>query len=75
MKDWEEVASKNGSLSLETGTRDQGISISIGKTKGTLYVSGWYDSVVGIQGAELPLRSLLELFPKAALQKAVKGLL
>jgi len=60
---------------LVTGGYGSGISVEIGKTKGTLYISGYYDGMVGIEGGELSLRDLLQLFPKATLRKAVKGLL
>jgi len=78
MQEWtvrERGFGKRKRVELQIGTASAGISLEIGKTRGTIYVSGWYDGMVGIEGKELPLRSLLELFPKATLKRAVKELL
>lgn len=39
-----------------------GIDITINKSKKTLYISGFYDSFCGIQGEEIKLDDLINLF-------------
>lgn len=42
----------------------EGIDITINKRRRTLRISGWFDSIVGIQGAEIPLDEIVALFGK-----------
>lgn len=39
-----------------------GIDITINKSKRTFYVSGWYDSMVGIQGEEISIDEFIKFF-------------
>lgn len=43
-------------------SRSSGIAIEINKKKKTLYIHGWYDSLVGIAGDEIKLSDLIDLF-------------
>jgi hypothetical protein len=52
----------------------EGISIRWTRSRGALYVSGWYDGFVGIQGEEVPLREFLQRIgiTEADVRKAFK---
>ena len=39
-----------------------GIDISYNRSKQSFYISGWYDTMVGIEGEEISLKELLEVF-------------
>jgi len=39
-----------------------GIDITINKKNKSFYVSGWYDTFVGIHGEDIKLEEFLELF-------------
>jgi len=41
-----------------------GIDITINKKNRSFYVSGWYDSFVGIEGGEILLDDFIKLFEK-----------
>jgi len=50
-------------LIINTDNRGySGIQIDYVKTRKTFFVSGWYNSCVGIQGREITLKELLEHF-------------
>jgi len=40
---------------IDIGDVESGISITYTKSRKTLYISGWYDHCVGIEGEEIPL--------------------
>lgn len=43
------------------GSSDRaGIDIQFNKKQSTIYISGWYDSCVGIEGEELSLKEFFE---------------
>jgi hypothetical protein len=44
------------------GSDSSGIGITINRKARTLHVSGWYDSMVGIEGADVPIDEIVALF-------------
>jgi len=45
--------------------KHSGISIAINKKNRSFYVSGWYDSFIGIDGAEIKLDDFIRLFARS----------
>ena len=44
---------------IDIGNEHAGITISYTRARKALYISGWYDRCVGIEGAEIPLAEFL----------------
>jgi len=62
-----EVVKQKGRQTVIRISRDwasSGIDLVVNKRRQVLEVSGWYDTFAGIEGAEIPLGELLELFGK-----------
>lgn len=53
--------------------KHSGISITLNKKNRSFYVSGWYDSFVGIDGAEIKLDDFIELFAPRQSKTSKKG--
>lgn len=47
---------------ITIGSGHSGITLTVNKRRRSLYVGGWFDRFVSIDGAELPLQAILELF-------------
>lgn len=65
LNQWEVQCSKTGEVILfsKTGAYGHsGIRIGISKKTRTLDISGWFDSMVGIEGATISMAELEELF-------------
>ena len=45
---------------IDIGGRNSGISVSYLKSRRILYISGYYDSMIGIEGAEMSLGEFLK---------------
>lgn len=61
--DWR-VENKRGRISLECGKYGSGIHIDVNKSKRTLSIWGWYDSMVGISGGDISIDELIALFER-----------
>jgi len=67
LSDWEIRRDKTGATALFTKEGGNcGISIHVNKGKRTFHISGWYDSMVGLPGADISLEELEGLLKPAA---------
>ncbi len=51
---------KAKTLYISNSNNSNGVDITWTKSRQTLYISGWYDSFVGIQGEEFTLKDFFE---------------
>jgi hypothetical protein len=73
LADWDLQRDKTGATVLfSKESQSTGIRIGINKGKRTLEVSGWYDSMVGIEGAVISMEELEQLMKPTRKKKMYK---
>ena len=62
MEGWIVKKEKGKQTVLQTPNKHSGIQITVNKKRKSLHFFAWYDSFVGIEGADLTLEDIVQLF-------------